>query len=977
MEPILKKLNIRQNEKSIFFSFFLFNLVLYAGVFLGRAIRDALFFSKIGADYLPFVFIANAVSMSVFGTLFSKWTGGGYSLKKVLFVLFSISAACVFLFAVIFSLDLTGNVPLADLSLENVVIILFYWILEIPLFLMLVGIWIIAENYISESMGQRLNPKITGGGHIGIVIGGIIAVFVPSLFKLEMKNLTYILGGLVFFQAFMVLLIHKLCKKLPNEFGEEGTDEIEVAVKTSFLEDFKDSFKVIKKYKFSVYFALITLFNFFLFGINDYMLNKRAINAGISEDKLVFILGVFTIGFGILSAFFQFAFLTKIIKKLGIPKTNLGGAIIFVIGFAILLMTSTYMFEPFQKWLLQITGMEKAGLLLYCIALVRFGGYIAEYLFNQSMLPALYGAIPEEDRAKTRSFIEGTFVQMVFGLTGILLILYKPIFKDNLDLLILLGATAAVLMLVFSRLLISQYKYLITLGKQSFKDKIVSKIIGKIGKAKVQELFRKRNTFITTSLIESLSKNKRHEFSDEIFNQFDQKSIINVAVINGIIELNSLEYFEKLVNRFIEFEANTQKFVRFKQGDTKEIQALLSGFYKIPHNYDVFLVFDEIEKNQNCSVDQKKEIILFFSKLDNKNGIIKANKILEKLGDKKLAMKLSAEIGFDDYSGKIQQELSDLIKEDDESQFVRIKDLLDIIGKINYSNQKRQFDAFKIALDCMKIMEVRPFSSAVAKKMMKQNSFLVLIAVDYLSNEEKGLSLDELPDLLSEIPIVGEREIAYSRESLKEEFSVENIPIYNNHFSVNHLLEGYIRKGSPRLFLNSYRVLSQRMKNNIEVAYRIENAGFFFDNELRKLYLIWMVVEKFKGKNDSVYLLAQKRAEWYYKQCVLYSLLLHPDTDAFDMEQFYRNLTSGNRLLKDNSITLLEQSVPRDYFKKIDDYFYLDDEANPSKEIELSAKARELYGNEATLENALKLFNDDILNNLINKSSEVNHEKNK
>lgn len=975
MGKILKWLNIRPNEKGVFLNFFLFNMVLYTGIFLGRAIRDALFFSKIGADYLPLIFIINAITMSIFGIYFAKWTGKGYSLKNISLRLFSYSALIILLFSFLFSLDLSGSVPNTNLPLEKLAIFVFYFMTEIPLFLMVVVIWIIADGYISESMGQRLNPKIIGGGHIGIVIGGLVAVFAPQLFHIRMQSLSYVWGGIVFFEIFMIALIYKICKPLPREEEEELFEEVQIQEKTGFFREFLGSFKVVKKHKYSIYFALIALFTFFLFGINDYMLTSRAFEAGISEDKLVAILGYFTIGFGLLSALFQFTFFTKIIKKFGIAKTHLGAGLVFIIGSIVLFLTSTHMFEPVQKLIIEISDLEKTWLLLLAIAFARFGGYIAEYLFNQSLIPSIYGAIPEEDREITRTFIEGTFVQMVFGMTGILLIVYKFVFKDNLDFLILLGAVSASFMLTFAWKMIAEYKKMLTLSKTSLKDRILSKLIGpEIDAKKVQSFFAKNNTFITTSLIEFLAKGDKEEFAEDIFNQFGKGRNINVSVINGIITLNNLEYFDKLLEKFIEFNTNKQ-FTRFKRGDRIELRTLLSGFYMMHHNYNVMDMFVGIEENPNLTDDQKQEIIYFFSRLDNKAGIIKANQILQNIGDEELRLKLSAEVGFDHFSREIQAELEKLMEPGDKEPDVeRLSELINIAAKINYSHRNVLFDIFKLILKSLRFLEVRPLSLSVARDMIQKDSFLALIAVGYFSKEIQNYSfsnylfpVEELPGLLSNTPIIQEKDVKYLK-GIYNDFSMETLPISNNHFSINLLLEDYIQKSNPALALNSYRALSQRIKDKIEGEdSSIKNAGLLVENEFKKLYLTWIVIAAFKIDNPAIYLFAQKRVDMYYKKSLLYSLSLLPDSDPFDVEHYYNNLMSNNRTLKDNAITLLEQAVPRYFFKKIDDYFYIDDESNTLRENELAAKARDLYPGEAVLDKTLQIFKDELLIKLINK----------
>ncbi len=970
---LLKKLNIRINEKSVFVNFFLFNLILYAGVFLGRAIKDALFFSKIGAQYLPIVFIANAITMSIFGTYFARWTGKGYSLKKVSVFLFTICAILILFFSFLFSLELSNHFPGTGLTMGNLVIILFYWLTEIPIFLMLNVIWIISENYISENMGQRLNPKIIGGGHLGIVIGGIIAVYVPSLFNIEMQSLAYVWGGIVLLEIFMIGLIYKVCRPLPRDEEEDLIEEETGDGKTGFFENFMNSFRIVRRYRYSVFFALLALFNFFLFGINDYMLNTRAIDASISEANLVSLLGYFTIGFGLFSALFQFAFFTRIIKKFGIAKTNLGGGIVFVIGSAILLLTSTHMFEPVQKLFIQLFHIERAWLLLYSIALVRFGGYIAEYLFNQTVIPSIYGAIPDEDREVTRTFIEGTFVQTVFGMTGILLILYKLVFKANLDLLILMGAVSASLMVTFSWLMVAEYKKMIALSKMNIQEQIISREIGKISREKVQALLKKKNTFIKTALIEFLAKNERVEFIEDIYGQLGREPKINAAVIDGIIQFNNLDYFDKLLERYIEFELKTKRFMRFKRSQPGELRALLSGFYKMHHNYDTLDMFAGVENNPHCSEEEKQEIIYFLSKLDNKNGIIKAGQLLHQLKNKDLAMSLSAEIGFDNFSREIQNEIDEILApHKEERDYDRLTELVEIAGKMNYASQATQFAVFESILQGIRFLESRSICAVTVKKMMEKNKFLVLIALHQFLKPESNMPREELPFLLENISCIDNKAINYL-DGTYDGFSKENIPLADGFLSINWLLEDFIKNGNPGTVLQAYQVLQHRLEKESEPGYTVAAACELAENELQKLYFSWALMKEWQDIYPAAYILLQRRIDQYYKQSLLYALKFLTEADFYKVELFYKHIMSGNRTLKDNAISLMEQAIPREFYEKIDSYFYLDDETNHSRESDLTLKAKELYGEEVKPENALKILKDNILEKIIQENREVNH----
>lgn len=466
MNNLLKKLQIRTSEKNIFFSFALYNFISYTGVFLGRSVRDALFFSKLGEGFLPYALISNAFFMLVYGGIFDKITGYFKTLKRNTIKLYFIFSVITFIFSYIlnnFTLDLT--IPITG-NLKNLIIFVFFIFTEILFFTLINLVWVLADSYISESMGQRLNPKIIGSGQIGITIGGLIAVLIPQFFNLDISFLIYIISFFVFINIFIVQIIYKKCKQLPEDNFEKFFENTEIIIetKTNFIKELISNFKTIAKYKYSLFFAIITVFNFTAFAINDYMLTSRATNANIDENLLTSYLGWFTIFFGLICALFQFTSITSIIKKIGIAKTNLLGPLILTISMFILVLTSLDSFSLINQWISEKIDTNPTMILFFIMAGVRFAGYVVEYLFNQTLLPSIYGALPEEDKGTIRSTIEGPLTQSIIGLTGLGFIVYELCF-ENLDILIIFGLICASLMLYYSYKLIPEYKNILKISK--------------------------------------------------------------------------------------------------------------------------------------------------------------------------------------------------------------------------------------------------------------------------------------------------------------------------------------------------------------------------------------------------------------------------------------------------------------------------------------------------------------------------------
>ena len=95
---------------------------------------------------------------------------------------------------------------------------------------------------------------------------------------------------------------------------------------------------------------------------------------------------------------------------------------------------------------------------------VRICGWAAEFLFNQSLLPFIYGALPQAEEQRGRLFIEGPVTALTNGAVGIFLIGYFWAFAEadsesygfRLDLLYFIGIIAAAVMWFWSKKMIPE-----------------------------------------------------------------------------------------------------------------------------------------------------------------------------------------------------------------------------------------------------------------------------------------------------------------------------------------------------------------------------------------------------------------------------------------------------------------------------------------------------------------------------------------
>ena len=75
MSRLARLLDMREHEIVPCFMFSVLNFLIMAGIFLGRAVRDSLFFIEVGAEWLPLAFVFNAIVLIGVSLFFSKLSG--------------------------------------------------------------------------------------------------------------------------------------------------------------------------------------------------------------------------------------------------------------------------------------------------------------------------------------------------------------------------------------------------------------------------------------------------------------------------------------------------------------------------------------------------------------------------------------------------------------------------------------------------------------------------------------------------------------------------------------------------------------------------------------------------------------------------------------------------------------------------------------------------------------------------------------
>jgi len=757
MGKIARLLDIREHEITSCFMFSLLNFFIMAGIFLGRATRDSLFFIEVGAKWLPLVFVFNAIFLTGVSLFFSN-ASGRYSKNK--YKLFSFNFWIFALAIAFFGIILTFKI---NSPLYPIIYWMFFIFCEIALFVMIRLFWFFAEDYFTEQQMKRLSPKFVGSGQIGIGIGGILTLFFVGSFGTE--KMVFIWLGLVIVSIYVSTHILKIIQPLKVEEREvEGVEE------GGSGGNIFDGLKSIKKSNYLKLFVVITICAFIVASIFDVVLAYTAeSHFGTDVDKLTYFLGLITIFFGFGAAFVQFLLMSKLIRRVGVGIANLFSPVALTVGSIVLISSFTFIGAASSR-ILFLTN---------------------EYLFNQSIIVLIYSAIREEERGKVSFFIEGSIVNGAIGVAGVGLLVYAMFFPLNK-----LGYVALIfgfIMLVCSVLLIAEYKKILieNLGTRPPEDRnlMIKNALGLTGDKTSDKLIEdglrspdETTTIVTMNLIiqekkDESNKDRKKGYLNIASNRIEDKNkSIRLAAIRMIIELVKHEEFKDEYLRSITEKLvikDSQGNIKLKYDDRETINAILDVYTTwdigITEDFETLLTYLENNSDEEIVGD----LIIHLKDMGFMgiyNGIQMLNKLMESENpiDLKVANRVLGEYGEEAFHKDLTEFCSEKLKKINQVKEMRyeldqLQEIIKAFGKIGYKNDKKASEAFNLLIQCLKEPLLKKNAVQSLESLLEKKAFLF----EDLKKLYEGGGWDielirEVPGIMRSIkPLEGLNEQAY------------------------------------------------------------------------------------------------------------------------------------------------------------------------------------------------------------------------
>ena len=371
-----KTLKIYQDEQKAFLWMAgLLFLIRASGILLENYAETA-FLKRYGVEYLPNIFIINAVflffSLTYIGLLIDK-----YERTALLVRIFFILAAATVLLRILIMFKVSIAYPvlyLISFQLKNALDIIF---------------WTIANSLFNTRQAKRIYPAVISGGILGIILGSLFTSPIARI--ISMDNILFVSAGIMVLGSFMTIKI----KKILVPVLQSKTTAIKKKTKEkSALKSLGEIFPLIKSSQLLRVFLVLVIVPATLLPIFNYQWGVITNRAFTSEGGLIAFYGYFKGIYNVLTFFILF-FMGRIFSRFGIAK------LLFI--------------HPVNYFLVFVALMFRFDLI------VAIYGRVSTNIFrsttNRPALNMLLNLFPPDARGRVSAFLRGTALR-IGGLLG-------------------------------------------------------------------------------------------------------------------------------------------------------------------------------------------------------------------------------------------------------------------------------------------------------------------------------------------------------------------------------------------------------------------------------------------------------------------------------------------------------------------------------------------------------------------------------
>jgi ATP/ADP translocase len=321
MRTICQFLLIRQGEgrRSLFFVAFF--LLLGVGLAVGKGSADALFIKRYGVEYFPLVYLFLSVHIAFFSLFYAAYVDRMSAEKffRIIFIVQLVSLAAI-----------TSVMHLADFDL---VYPLYYIAYAISSELLLLhGAFYIGQNF-DTLQAKRLTPLIFAGFQAGMIVGGLVLMFIVPLLGLSNAPLVWL--AVVAMSMLLLFLWHRNNGASPFYFHVSKNSTSRFALAVSEVREgieFTRRSSLLKNASWALFFMVIT---FYMLSYCAHTIYTQTFD---DEQQLAGFFGGLVIATNVGAILVQVLLSNKIIERFGIRKANYIYPVTTILSFVLLLL---------------------------------------------------------------------------------------------------------------------------------------------------------------------------------------------------------------------------------------------------------------------------------------------------------------------------------------------------------------------------------------------------------------------------------------------------------------------------------------------------------------------------------------------------------------------------------------------------------------------------------------------------------------
>ena len=302
---IEKRLLIHSGERSNVLYFLFFFLLVSAGMAIGRSSADALFFKRVGIEYLPLMYIIQSLILAAVSLVYTAFAD-------------LIPAERFFrnLFGVLITLIL-GSWVVIHSSETTLIYPAYYLIYEVSSEVLLVHAALYMNQNMTTLQAKRLAPLVYAGAQVGTIIGGLTLALAAPL--VGTQNMLLVWCGLLVAGSAALYVRHKRHgasthfrkPRKTQHLLNEGLAQIQQGIKFTY------NSSLLRASSLTLFFMVVAFY------VLCYSVNRVYTQTFESEESLTQFFGLLTAVTSILALCMQLFVTNRAIKHFGVRAINL------------------------------------------------------------------------------------------------------------------------------------------------------------------------------------------------------------------------------------------------------------------------------------------------------------------------------------------------------------------------------------------------------------------------------------------------------------------------------------------------------------------------------------------------------------------------------------------------------------------------------------------------------------------------------